>query len=142
VVLPEESPIALPGGAVAGEIRWLERSDNRMVLSVRAEENALLVLADNWFPAWKARVGGEDARVLRANHTLRAVPVPPGTHEVEVYFDAGTLRGALFTSIGSLLLLGLLWGLGYRREGGRGLWGQETASVGAEETLKPGPDAP
>jgi hypothetical protein len=141
VVLPEESPIPLPGGEVAGEIRWLERSENRMVLSVRAEENALLVLADNWFPAWRARVGGEDAMVLRANHTLRAVPIPPGTHEVELYFDAGTLRGALFTSIGSLLLLGVLGGLGYRREGGRGFWGQETALVGAEETVEPGPEA-
>ncbi|MGW8266470.1 MAG: hypothetical protein ACWGSQ_08885 [Longimicrobiales bacterium] len=137
VVLPEDPPLNLPGRPVEGEIRWLERGVNRMRLSVRAEEDALLVLAENWFPAWKARVGEEDTPVLRANHTLRAVPIPRGIHEVEVYFDAGTLRGALLTSIGALLILGALGGLGYLREGGRAFWGRETASIAAEKA--PGP---
>jgi len=117
VVLTEEAPIELPGGPVEGEVRWLERGLNRMRLSVETDQNALLVLADNWFPAWKARVAGEDAPVLRANHTLRAVPIPAGTSEVEVYFDVGTLKGAFLASMASLVALGLLGGLGYWREG-------------------------
>jgi len=137
VVLPEDPPLSLPGGPVQGEIEWVERGVNRMRLSVRAEDDALLVLAENWFPAWKARVGGEEAPVLRANHTLRAVPIPRGTHEVEVYFDAGTLKGALLTSIGALLLLGAVGGVGYLREGGTHFWGRERASTAAEEARDP-----
>lgn len=116
VVLPDEPPLELPGGPVAGEIQWLDRGTNRMRLTVRSDQDALLVLADNWFPAWRARVGGEEAPVLRANYTLRAVPIQAGTHEVELWFDAGTLKGALFISLGSLLLLVLLGVVPYRQK--------------------------
>jgi hypothetical protein len=134
VVLTEEPPITLPGGPVEGSVRWLERGPNLMRLEVQAQGDALLVIADNWFPAWKARVGSEEAPVLRANHTLRAVPVPSGTHEIEIYFDPGTLRGALFTSLGSLGLLALLGGLGYRKERTRRLRATEAVSGGLEGT--------
>jgi uncharacterized membrane protein YfhO len=83
-----------------------------------------LVLADNWYPAWKARVGGEEAPVLRANHTLRAVPVPAGESQVEVFFDSGHFRGPLSVSLVSLLLLGAVLFLGYWRGRGRGREGE------------------
>jgi hypothetical protein len=133
VVLNEEAPIALSGGTVEGQIQWLERGLNRMRLSVQADRDALLVLSDNWFPAWKARVNGEGAPVLRANHTLRAVPVPAGASEVEVYFDVGTLRGAFLVSLASLVALGLLGGGSYwrrRRSGSEGERGREDRSDG------------
>jgi hypothetical protein len=104
VVLTDEPPIALPGGPVAGEIRWIERGPNGFRLEVRSDSRALLVLAENWYPAWKARVGGTEAPVLRANHSLRAVPVPSGQSEVEVFYDAGTLSGPLLLTLASLLL--------------------------------------
>jgi hypothetical protein len=142
VVLPQEPPVALPGGPVTGEVQWLERDTNRMRLSVQSDQDALLVLADNWFPAWKATVGGEGAPVLRANHTLRAVPVPAGTHEVEIWFDAGTLKGALFTSLGSLLLLGVLGALQYRPGGDRASKGKEKVSEAPKEVPGVPPEAP
>jgi hypothetical protein len=110
VVLSEDPPGPLPGGPVEGEVRWEEKGLNRHRLRVRSGSPALLVLADNWYPAWKARVGGEDAPVLRANHTLRAIPVPSGESEVEVYFDGGTLRGPFLISLASLaLVLGVVF---------------------------------
>jgi hypothetical protein len=97
--------LELPGGAVEGEVQWLARGLNSHRLRVRAEAPALLVEADNWYPAWKARVDGLEAPVLRANHTLRAVPIPPGDHEVEIYYDADSLRGSMLVSLFSLLVL-------------------------------------
>lgn len=105
VVLTETPPITLPQAPVTGEVRWVEKGVNHLRLAVETEEPALLVLAENWYPAWKARVGGEEAPVLRANHTLRAVPVPPGSHDVEVYFDGASLRGGLLATVVSILLL-------------------------------------
>ncbi|MFH1765448.1 MAG: hypothetical protein ABIF09_14765, partial [Gemmatimonadota bacterium] len=105
VVLTEASPTALPGGPVEGEVQWVEKSPNRLRLQVRSESPALLVLADNWYPAWKAVVRGEEAPVLRANHTLRAVPVPSGESEVVIFFDSGTLRGPFLMSLASLALV-------------------------------------
>lgn len=106
VVLTEAPALDLPGGPVVGEVQWIERGMNRLRLSVESDRNALLVLAENWYPAWKARVDGQEAPVLRANHALRAVPVSAGSHEVELYFDGGSLKGGLFTSLAALLLLG------------------------------------
>ena len=105
VVLTQSSPISLAGGTVMGEVEWVEREPNRQRLRVRSDSPALLVLADNWFPAWKARVNDREVPVLRANHTLRAVPVGQGKSEVEIFFDSGTLAGPLLLSLASLALV-------------------------------------
>jgi hypothetical protein len=105
VILNEEPPIQLPGGPVEGEVQWLERGLNRLRLQVRTREPALLVLAENWYPAWKARVGGEEVPVLRANHTLRAVPMPAGEEVVEVYYSLDGLRAGLWITLISLGVL-------------------------------------
>ncbi len=86
VVLAEPPPVALDGGPVQGSVTWEERSPNRLRLDVTSDRTALLVVADNWFPAWRATVDGRPAPVLRAYHTLRAVPVPAGAHTVRMVY--------------------------------------------------------
>jgi hypothetical protein len=108
-VLSEPPPIPLEGGAVDGEVTWLEKTPNRLRLRVRSSGPALLVVAENWFPAWKGRVSGSEVPVMRANHTLRAVPVPAGESEVELYFDTGTLLAPLLLTLVSLLLVCGAW---------------------------------
>ena len=98
----------------------LERGNNRMRLRVTADRAGLLVLADNWFPAWRARVGDADAPVLRANHTLRAVPMPAGQHEVELFYDSRQLTWSLRLTILSLVLVSVLPGMDRIRSRHRG----------------------
>jgi hypothetical protein len=131
VVLNEEVPLALGGLPVEGEVLWLERGPNRLRLEVRSQEPALLVLADNWYPAWKARVGEKEVPVLRANHTLRAVPVEAGSQVVEVYYDLGYLRGPLLVTLGSLVLLGAASLAGARGPGRPGPDGRSGAGGGS-----------
>jgi uncharacterized membrane protein YfhO len=118
VVLSEAPELDLPNAPVEGEVRWTERSLNRYALEVESDSDALLVLADNWYPAWKARVDGVETPVLRANHSLRAVPLQAGSHEVELFYDWGSLKGGLFTSLASVLLLVGAAGTGYLRKKG------------------------
>lgn len=106
VVLAEPPPVDLPGAPVAGEVEWLERGPDRMRLAVRSAEPALLAIADNWYPAWHARVNGRDAPVLRAYHTLRAVPVPAGESEVELWYRSDVVARSFW--LGFLILAGLL----------------------------------
>lgn len=109
VVLAEPPPIALDGGPVAGEVRWEQRTPNHLRLAVTTDRPALLVVADNWVPAWKATVDGAEAPMLRAYHTLRAVPVPAGSSTVEMYYrNEALIRGQWI----SLLTLAALSGLG------------------------------
>jgi hypothetical protein len=105
VVLAEPSPIALDGAPAAGTVTWMSRSPNELALSVNSERPALLVIADNWFPAWRATVDGADAPVLRAYHTLRAVPVPAGSHEVVMRYRSDTVARSLWISLVFLLAL-------------------------------------
>jgi hypothetical protein len=63
-------------------------------VKVNSEQAGLLVLADPWYPQWRARVDGRGVPILRANHGFRAVEVPAGSHEVVFsYFDWALLVG-------------------------------------------------
>ena len=105
VLLSEPSPVSLPGAPVQGNVRWGQVGFDRLELTVESDSNALLVVADNWYPAWKATVDGIEAPVLRAYHTLRAVPVGPGRHDVVMWYDPGTLRAGMLTTVFGILVL-------------------------------------
>ncbi len=65
-----------------------------------------LVLNDSFAPGWTARVDGRIARVLRANHFARAVPLPPGPCHVELSYEPRSLRlGALASSLALVALV-------------------------------------
>ena len=99
VVLNEPAPIDLIGRPVTGEVSWIERTPNRMSLEVSTEDPALLVIADNWFPAWKAEIDGTPVDILRAYHSLRAIPVSPGEHQVVLTYRSELLARSLWISI-------------------------------------------
>jgi len=118
VVLSNPPPIDLTGGEVVGSVEWLERNNNDMTLHVSADGPAVLVLADNWFPAWRARIGNEEVPLLRANHSLRAVPIAAGEHTVEFYYESDQLKWSLRLTLLSLAgvvgLIGMDWMQGRR----------------------------
>ncbi len=119
-VLVEAPPIPPGGREVRGQARWLERTPNRLRLSVESTGPAILVLSENWSPGWSARVDGVETPVLRADHTLRGVALPGGTHEVELTFRGPRLRAGLtLTLLSSLLLLGTAVGGVLRDRTGR-----------------------
>jgi len=104
-----------------GSVRWIENLPDRLVLEVEADQPSLLVVSQNWFPSWVARVNGESTPVLRADHALQAVAIPAGRHRVELAVESAELRQALLLSGFSLLtvlLAGLASGLLARRERG------------------------
>jgi hypothetical protein len=105
VVLGEPPPIALDGAPASGTVTWVSRSPNQLVLTVTTERPALLVVADNWFPAWRATVDGTEAPVLRAYHTLRAVPVAAGAHEVVMRYRSEVVAVSLWISVVSFVAL-------------------------------------
>jgi hypothetical protein len=86
--------------SVAGTARVVEFDANRIVVRVEMASPGLLVLSENYHPAWKAHVDGKPVPVLRAYHTLRAVPLEPGKHKVVFtyqsrYYTAGTILSLL-----------------------------------------------
>jgi hypothetical protein len=91
---------------VTGTVTWIERGLNQMSLRAVSDRPALLVISDNWFPSWRATLdGGEEIPVLRAYHTLRAVPVPAGEHTVELYYRSPLLAQSLLLTLATVTLL-------------------------------------
>ncbi len=92
---------SLPGAAAVEEY-----GPNRVRVRTEAAGPALLVLSDNYHPAWQAKVDGQATRVLRAYHTFRAIPVPAGQHEVTLDYDPKDYRlGGLFSLAAALFLV-------------------------------------
>lgn len=77
---------------------------NEVKLKVESDRPALLVMGDNWYPAWRATVDGNPAPVYRADYTFRAVPVPAGKHVVEFRYRSPVFETGRALSLATALL--------------------------------------
>lgn len=70
----------------------------------------MLVIAQTYYPAWKACVDGRSTRIWRANYAFQALEVPTGEHHVELRYDDSTFRaGAALSCLGLIACAGLWW---------------------------------
>jgi Bacterial membrane protein YfhO len=84
----------------------------QVTVEVATPRRAMLVLSEAWYPGWTATVDGSPAPVLRGDWALRAVPLPPGRHRVDLRYHPGWLPlGGGVTVAALLLVAGLLWPL-------------------------------
>jgi hypothetical protein len=97
--LPEASRLA----ARRAVIRRFE--PNGLLVDVEARTNALLVVAEAWYPGWGAEIDGQPGACVPVNTWMRAVPVPAGQHRVRLYFRQDYLLPGLLVSLVSLGLL-------------------------------------
>ena len=77
-------------------------------IDVNTPGAAIVRLADQWYPDWKATVDGKPVEILRADHVLRAVVVPAGHHQVAFRYSSASVARGLALSIGSILVALLL----------------------------------
>lgn len=84
---------------------------NRVEIDVTSSIQGLLVLADTYYPGWRAFVDGEERSILRADHLFRAVAVPAGRSQVVFEFKpvanavgAGISLGTVLLALGAILL--------------------------------------
>jgi uncharacterized membrane protein YfhO len=68
----------------------------------------MVVLADSWFPGWKASVDGKPAQIYRAYNLVRGVVVEAGDHEVVMrYRPTRVYIGMALAALGVLLCAAL-----------------------------------
>lgn len=97
----------------------IERYENSVVtVRVTASQASVLVLADSYYPGWKAFVDGKETKILKANHFFRAVVLPKGAHRVEFVYDPWSFRLGWMIStftLTSILIVSLGVFLRYRK---------------------------
>ncbi len=68
----------------------------------------MVILADAWFPGWKAFVDGKPAQIYAAYDVIRGVVVDAGQHEVVMrYRPASVFTGMALAFVGILLCVAL-----------------------------------
>lgn len=86
-----------------------EYQPERVVLSVRANEDGYVLLADSWYPGWVARIDGVEAPIQRANLLFRAVRVNRGAHIIEFeYRPLSFYVGVIVSLIALAILIGIV----------------------------------
>lgn len=76
--------------------------------------SAYLFVAENHYLAWRARVDGRDAPVLRAQHALMGIPVGAGTRHVDLEYFSRTYRTGRLVTLAALGVTLVLLALGWR----------------------------
>jgi hypothetical protein len=96
-----------PASAMAKVTGW-EAGKIQVTIEGRDERPLYLVVAENWYKDWNATIDGASVPVLRAQHTLLSVLVPPGAKLVEFSFRSKEYaEGRLITWISLLVVAGL-----------------------------------
>jgi hypothetical protein len=74
-------------------------------LGAPATDSCFLFVSENYYPAWRATVDGKAARVLRAQYSLLAVPVPAGARSIELSFASPAYTEGKDVTLAAIALL-------------------------------------
>jgi hypothetical protein len=106
----------IPQTATTATVAEWEPGRLRITVDRMDSAAAYLVVSESWYPDWRASVDGKDVPVLRANHALLGLALPPGAREVRLWFESASyLRGRLLSLLALLLTGGLVAAPAIRR---------------------------
>ena len=111
-VLNSFSPGFSPTPADSASTIYLTDYDSDFVTyAVDAKKDELALFSEVYYPkGWQITIDGEPAEMLRANYTMRALPIPEGVHTVEFKFEPKSIKvtdSIAYASILIMLLAGL-----------------------------------
>lgn len=110
IILAEEPPFKINSQDTTGSPGKVEIYDNRVnSFKIKADMKrpGFLFLSENYYPAWRAYVDGQETKIYRADYTFRAVYLDEGEHIVRFVFDSKPYKMGKWVSI---LTLGFIIG--------------------------------
>ena len=112
-------PAPLPGGEVECTAAITRFTPGEIVITAQSSGPALLVLAETFYPGWRAFVNDVETPVYRTNHALRGVRIEAGKSTIRLVFEPRSAHSGLRVSLAFTALLGVLgvfrFRLGFRR---------------------------
>ncbi len=103
---PYTAGLAFGPAQVAG-LATIERFDlNSLEVAVESPGAALLVVAEAWYPGWRASIAGREVPCFPVNGWMRGVRVPAGRSVVRLaYHQNGLLAGSVLSLVAGLVLV-------------------------------------
>ena len=87
-------------------IQLTDYAANKLRYKVDAKKDELAVFSEIYYPdGWQITIDGKPAQMLRANYTLRALPIPAGSKVVEFYFDPTSIKVTDGIAYGAILMM-------------------------------------
>jgi len=69
-----------------------------------------LLLADSYYPGWRAYVAGKEKKIELAQGAFRGMMLPAGEHKIDFYYRPTTFKVGLFAFLLALMASGMLFG--------------------------------
>jgi len=91
-----------------GKIEITSYKPSIVQVNTNSPEAKFLILTDNYYNGWKAKVDGKQTEIFKANSTFRAVKVDQGNHQVDFYYDSDTFKLGVLISLVGLFTLGFI----------------------------------
>jgi hypothetical protein len=104
--VPPETPAAYPSGDF---VRIADGDDpDEVELEAELSRPGWVLLADSFYPGWKATVDGVPTAIHPANGLFRSVFVSAGTHRITFRYEPSMFRAGLALAAVGLVMAGLL----------------------------------
>jgi hypothetical protein len=111
LVDPSSRPSASRFPPGTSDVRITRIGDGDIGIGVSSEGGGFLMLSENAYPGWRARIDGVETPIYRADITLQGVVVPAGTHRVDFTMESRALRiGMVVSGFAGLLCVAMLAG--------------------------------
>jgi hypothetical protein len=116
VVFPESASVTpaqiRAGGpdttSVGAQLKQWKPGSMRVAVTGSDTATRYLLVSETWYKDWRATVDGRPVPVLRGDHALITVALPPGAREVALDFDSPEYaRGKLISLLALLAIVGL-----------------------------------
>lgn len=89
-------------------VTMMKYTANVVEIKAKTKNGAYLLLTDTDYPGWRAKVNGEEAKIIRADGIFRAVELPAGESFVRFYYFPESFRlGLIVSAVSGMAALGL-----------------------------------
>lgn len=102
-----EDTAALPNNG-AGRARITHEDARQLVIDAVAPQDGFLLLADMYYPGWRAEVDGATTPIYRANMSLRGIALPKGQHAVRFIYEPASFFRGLWITLAAVSVL-IVW---------------------------------
>lgn len=109
VILEKDDKLKISGPKASPKVDIIEDKNNSVKLSIKNNPAAgYLVLADTYYPGWKAFVNGVETEILVANLNQRAIFLPSGNHTILFQYNPLSFLIGKYVTAVSLIITFLL----------------------------------
>ena len=91
-----------------GQATIVKDDQEKLYIDAKSDKDGILLLADTYYPGWKAYVDGQETKIYPANVNQRAIEFPKGEHKVEFVYDPESFKIGKTISLISFSVWGLL----------------------------------